>query len=496
MIGKTISHYKILEKLGEGGMGVVYKAEDTKLKRIVALKFLPPELTRDSEAKKRFIHEAQAASALQHTNICNIHDIDESPDGQIYIVMDCYEGETLKEKIQHGPLKIEEAVNITIQAAQGLEKAHKKGIIHRDIKPANIFITKDGNIKIMDFGLAKLIGQSRLTKTGSTLGTVAYMSPEQARGEKVDYKTDIWSLGVVLYEMITGQHPFRGDYDQAVLYSILNNDPEPPTSLRTGVPMDMERTIIKMMAKDKSCRYQHMDDLIVDLSHSKNNLINQGTTQPITGKQVPDKKKKLRVSYFIYLIILFGIVVAVVIMLSKIFSHHLPIVVLMDSPHPERVYDPETRKNKGTNADDITDILRDLQLELHKETTSSMWHREDQVLRQDPDLIVIHRSCFYDATNLADSSFMIELYDLMESRLVLFLGYIGLGNSNTKFLVYSRSFSADQSKWIAAAEERFPPLKGRIYTMFVPGGRDSATFRNPETANTFKLKIKDIIGIK
>ncbi|MHC5077130.1 MAG: serine/threonine protein kinase, partial [Planctomycetota bacterium] len=202
MIGKTISHYRIIEKLGTGGMGEVYKAEDTKLNRTVALKFLPPDLTRDEETKKRFIHEAQAASVLEHHNICNIHEIDQTGEGQLFVVMACYEGETLKEKIEREPLKIDKAIDIAIQISQGLTKAHEKGIIHRDIKPSNIFITTDGIVKIIDFGLAKLAGRTVLTKEGSTLGTVNYMSPEQTRGEEVDRRTDIWSLGVVLYEMI------------------------------------------------------------------------------------------------------------------------------------------------------------------------------------------------------------------------------------------------------------------------------------------------------
>lgn len=223
MIGKTISHYKILEKLGESGMGVVNKAEDTKLKRTVALKFLPPELTRDPEARARFIHEAQPASALQHHNICNIHDIDETEDGWIFIIMDFYQGETLKERLnvvgatRWVALTILECLDITIQIASGLQEAHAKGIVHRDIKPANIIITEKGEVKIMDFGLAKLAGKTQLTKAGSTLGTVMYMSPEQTRGEAVDQRTDIWSLGVVLYEMVSGRPPFRGEYDQAVV---------------------------------------------------------------------------------------------------------------------------------------------------------------------------------------------------------------------------------------------------------------------------------------
>jgi serine/threonine protein kinase/Tfp pilus assembly protein PilF len=266
MIGKTISHYKILEKLGEGGMGVVYKAEDTNLKRTVALKFLPPELTRDTEAKQRFIQEAQAASALQYNNVATIHEINETEDGQMFICMDCYEGEILKDKIQRCPLKVEEAISIAIQVAKGLKKAHEKDIVHRDIKPANIFITEDGVVKILDFGLAKLAGPTQLTKTGTTLGTVFYISPEQAKGEKVDHRTDIWSLGVVLYEMITGRRPFEGDYEQAVIYSILNEESDPITGLRTGVPMELERIVQKAITKNADERYQNIGDMLVDLT--------------------------------------------------------------------------------------------------------------------------------------------------------------------------------------------------------------------------------------
>ncbi len=272
MIGKSISHYKILEKLGEGGMGVVYKAEDTKLKRTVALKFLPPEVSRDATAKERFIHEAQAASSLEHTNICNIHEIDETKDGQLFIVMACYDGESLKKKIEGGPLKFEEALDVAIQVARGLAKAHEKGIVHRDIKPANIHVTNDGVVKILDFGLAKLGDRSKITKEGTTLGTVVYMSPEQAHGEKVDSRTDIWSLGVVLYEMITGQIPFKGEYEQAIVYSIINENPKPMITAgsgRTSVPMELERITNKALAKKPEERYQLVDELLIDLKQVK-----------------------------------------------------------------------------------------------------------------------------------------------------------------------------------------------------------------------------------
>jgi len=265
MIGRTISHYKVLEKLGEGGMGVVYKAHDTKLDRVVALKFLPAHVAASEEERQRFIHEAKAASALDHPNICNVHEIDETPDGQVFIVMAIYEGAPLNRKIEKGPLKIDEAADIAIQVAEGLQAAHEKGIVHRDVKSSNIMVTGKGRAVIMDFGLAHSRGMSKLTKTGSTIGTVPYMSPEQARGEKVDHRSDIWSLGVVIYEMITGRLPFQSAYTDAVVYSILNENPPPVTSLRSGIPMALEAIIKKCLEKNPSDRYQHADELIVDV---------------------------------------------------------------------------------------------------------------------------------------------------------------------------------------------------------------------------------------
>jgi serine/threonine protein kinase/tetratricopeptide (TPR) repeat protein len=283
MIGQTISHYKILEKLGGGGMGVVYKAQDIKLDRPVALKFLPPDLTRDPEAKERFVHEAKAASALQHNNICTVHDIEETSEGQLFIVMDFYDGETLKKKIERRPLKIEEAADITVQILEGLAKAHEHGIVHRDIKPANIMVTRDGVAKIVDFGLAKLTGRTLLTKAGSTLGTAAYMSPEQARGESPDARTDIWSLGVTFYEMLIGHRPFESDYEQALVYSILNEDPKPMRDLRSEVPEAIEKICRRSMAKEPRDRYQSATELIADLESFK------------TGTELSDRTRKLPV---------------------------------------------------------------------------------------------------------------------------------------------------------------------------------------------------------
>jgi serine/threonine protein kinase/tetratricopeptide (TPR) repeat protein len=306
MIGKTISHYHIIEQLGAGGMGVVYKAEDIKLKRTVALKFLPPELTRDEEAKNRFIHEAQAASSLEHNNICNIHEIDQTEDDQLFVVMACYEGETLQEKIERGPIKIDEAVDIAIQISQGLTKAHEKGIIHRDIKPSNIFITTDGNVKIMDFGLAKLTGRTTLTKEGYTLGTVNYMSPEQAKGEKIDLRTDIWSLGMVLYEMMTGQLAFRSEYEQAVIYSILNEPPGPMTTDGREFPEQIQNVINKCLQKDPSKRYQSATELVTEFIRVARELRFEISEM----QDIFDKKKKI--TKYLYPTVFFLVIVLLV----------------------------------------------------------------------------------------------------------------------------------------------------------------------------------------
>jgi serine/threonine protein kinase len=264
VIGQSISHYRITEKLGEGGMGVVYKAEDTKLDRPVALKFLAAHLVSDSDIRKRFEREAKAAAALNHPNICHVYSID-GIEGKTFIAMAFLEGEGLDKKIESGPLKLKDALDFAIQTAKGLQAAHGKGIVHRDIKPANLMIGEDGHVTIMDFGLAQLADRSKLTRLDETMGTVTYMSPEQTYGMDLDHRTDVWSLGVVIYETVTGQQPFKGHYDKAVMYSITNEEYEPITALRAGVPMELELLVNKALAKEADRRYQSTADMVVDL---------------------------------------------------------------------------------------------------------------------------------------------------------------------------------------------------------------------------------------
>lgn len=300
MIGQTISHYKILEKLGEGGMGVVYKAQDLKLDRPVAIKFLPSHLSASAESKGRFLQEAKAAAALNHPNILGVYEIDEE-NGSVFFVMEYVEGMTLKNHIMSlksgKGIPVAQAIEWTCQIAQGLKAAHEKNIIHRDIKPENVMLTREGRLKIMDFGIAKLRSDSRLTKTGTSLGTLSYMSPEQAQGIAADQRSDIWSLGVVLYEMLTSDLPFKAEHEAGLLYLIVNDEPPVPSLMDRKIPHQMDAVIRKMLAKDRSARHQDADEVLASLQQAQSSIEKTPSAAPAKaiavlpfGNISPDKE--------------------------------------------------------------------------------------------------------------------------------------------------------------------------------------------------------------
>lgn len=529
--GQAFGSFEILSLLGEGGMGQVYLALDLRLGRKVALKFLPKSFTNDPDRLHRFEQEARAASSLNHPNILTIHEIGEV-EGRRFIAAEYVDGEMLRTRIAGGPFNTGQVLNIAEQLASALAAAHAAGIVHRDIKPENIMLRRDALVKVLDFGLAKLTQPEEFgpddetralakTSAGVVMGTTAYMSPEQARGQVVDARTDLWSLGVVLYEMIAGHAPFEGQTNSDVLVSILEREPKLLTSLSAKIPEALEWIVTKALTKERDDRYQTGREVLTDLRRLKHRLDlaaeiersvsperakeSGGVRLTTVGPNIATMSsgpKPIRISPWIIrglpAAMLVALVFAVIMWNSGAWFKRVapdgpPVVTLMDSPLPDRVYDPETRKNGGTNADDLTDILRDLPINIQKENTSALWHREDQVLRQKPALIIIHRSCFADAGLGFDPQS--NASQLADSRVGGFLGYISLGNPRTRFLVYSRR-PEDQMPWASDLEKRFPQLEGRIVTMTVPGGPEHATFRDATTAQALRQQVQAILGLQ
>ena len=324
LIGKNIFHYRIIEQVGQGGMGNVYKAEDTKLNNIVALKFLPPELNRDPEAKQRFLNEARAARKLEHPNICTIYDIDETEEGQVFISMPLYEGGTLAERIEQGTLSANEAIEIARKICEALNKAHKEGIIHRDIKPSNIMFTLDGTLKIVDFGLAKVAGV-KITKTGTTMGTLAYMSPEQLRGEEIDHRSDIWAVGVMLYELLTGKHPFHAESEQVMFYKILNEPSKSLSELSEVLSPELAQIVKKAIEKEPEDRYQDIEELTNDLNNTKE--VREKETEAKIDDQYSSRKKRL-ILYSISGVLLALIIAVILLLVPKTENNSIAVLPL------------------------------------------------------------------------------------------------------------------------------------------------------------------------
>ncbi|MCX6552453.1 MAG: serine/threonine-protein kinase, partial [Acidobacteria bacterium] len=457
-------------------------------------------------------------SAPDHPNICSLYDVGEQG-GRVYLVMPCLEGTTLAARLSTAALPLDQALRIAIEICDALDRAHRHGIVHRDLKPGNIMLTKAG-AKLLDFGLAKRGGvvspaaevtlasaavtspgggSGPLTAKGTILGTFHYMAPEQLRGEEADGRSDLYALGAVIYEMVSGQRPFDAADTATLIAAILEREPR-PLSGATGLPPRLDLAVRACLEKDPADRWQSARDLLRELRWIADESNHPAAVRP--AAPVPAGRRVSRRAWMV------GCAIAAVAALGGVAgwarfgaapvpsTSGTPVIVMMDSPHPARVYDPATLKAGGTNADDLTDLLRDLPVELVKETSSTSWHREDQVLRENPALILVHRSCFYDATLLGDPAldnrYAGVIYPHAADKLEVLLGYIALGNPRTRFVVYSRGSWATEAvkdAWVSAMTQRFPRLKGRIVAYKVP--LDRATFRDPQTGAEIKAIVSN-----
>ena len=510
-------------------MGEVYKARDTRLDRTVAIKVLSLDLSSSAEARQRFEREARTISQLSHPHICALYDVG-NQDGVEFLVMEYLEGETLAERLVKGPLPLEQTVRFGAEIADALDGAHRHGIVHRDLKPGNIMLTKSG-VKLLDFGLARrrsLEASGRpldaaereraaaaqhplarnqltslpteiapLTQEGTILGTLQYMAPEQLEGKEADSRTDIFALGAVLYEMATGRKAFSASSQASLITAIMSSEPAPISSFVPASPGTLDRVVKTCIAKDPEKRWQNARDVEVALRWIEKEL--DEPERPAAAR--PRPRWRLH-AVWAAVAIAAGILSWLSVRSSRPGApppNPRPVIVLMDSPLPGRVYDPRTLAAGGTNADDLTDALRILPAVIQKENTGPSWHREDQVVRQNPDLIVCHLSCLWDArAGQGVKEIEDHLFSVAESRLVLVLGYIGQANRRTRFLVYSRNRFSDASaerRWVSEAEARLPVLRGRLNAFTVPGGLEKATFRDPETARLIRQRISEILGL-
>jgi len=505
--GSRLGPFEILGPAGAGGMGEVYRARDTRLNRTVAIKVLPGDTLADLQSRQRLRREAEAVAALSHPHICALYDVGREEELD-FLVMEYLEGETLGARLRRGPLPLAEALRLATEIGEALSAAHRAGIVHRDLKPSNVMLTRTG-VKLLDFGLAtrhpaadvNVASRSEavtLTQPGMLVGTLRYMAPEQVECRAVDARTDIFALGAVVYEMIAGAPPFRGESAPSIAAAILGTPPPALSSVRSGIPQSVDRLVAACLAREPDKRWQSAVDLVRELEWAARDLAVSATPAAVSKRRT----WRLHATWA---------VLSMVLLLipwphrgqggpSPPNPNPRPVIVLMDSPLPGRVYDSRTAVAGGTNADDITDALRGLPVVIQKENTSAMWHREDQVVRMNPDLVVCHLSCLLDIRPVAGRPPEVaeHLFDLAAGRLVLFFGYVGASNPRTRFVVYSRDEFADPERarqWVEQSEGRFPALKGRLHPFHVPGSGEK-TFRDPETALLMRARVTEVLGLE
>ena len=515
--GVRLGAFEIVGPLSAGGMGEVYRARDTRLDRDVAIKVLSNELAADPRGRERFQQEARAVSRLTHPHICTLYDVgvaQVSGGDTPFLVMELLDGETVADRLRRGPMPMGQVMQVSLEILDALGAAHAAGIVHRDLKPANIMLTTAG-VKLLDFGLARLRDSARadrsadasddgpLTEPGLVFGTIPYMAPEQVRGTEVDSRTDLFAFGAVLYEMLTGRRAFSANSEPALIAAILEQDP-PPLAMEASLASPaLERLVGACLAKDPADRWQHARDVALALRG-----LGEGSARASLPEARP-ASARLRAPLRSWTTPATWLAVAVAVTLgagllasmprrSGLPPNPQPVIVLMDSPLEGRVYDPRTFAAGGTNADDITDALSDLPVVTYKENTSPMWHREEQVRQQNPDLIISHLSCFLDQRVATDRALLTHLFTIAHTRLSGFFGYLATVNPRTRFLVYSRgrlwpSREAEGS-WTGDVLARFPQLTGRLFITVIPGG-EKASFRDPATVQQLRGEVAKILAL-
>lgn len=521
--GDRLGAFEILDLIGEGGMGEVYRARDTRLDRPVAVKVLSPALAGDPRGRERFEREARVISKLTHPHICTLHDVGSAPVDGVdapFLVMELVEGETLSARLQRGALPLDHALQIGIEVVDALAAAHAVGIVHRDLKPANIMLTGSG-AKLLDFGLARLrpaaVGDRRsgvaaddpLTREGAIVGTLPYMSPEQLKGSEADARSDLFAFGAVLYEMLTGTRAFDADSQAGLIAAILERSPAPIAARQPLVPPALDRLVATCLAKDPNDRWQDARDVVLalrgiaDARSERPSIVSLPEQRPggRAGAGVIARSWRLHAAWAAVALVvglaMWQMRAAPVEIVPA--ANPRPVIVLMDSPLAGRVYDPRTMAAGGTNADDVSDALRDLPVLTFKENTSPMWHREEQVREQHPDLVISHLSCLLDQRPAAgDAALQDHLFNVAQSRLTGFFGYLAANNPRTRFLIYSRGriwpTKEAEAQWTRDVVARFPHLNGRLFTMVVPG-RERATFRDPTTASVLRTSVREILAL-